>query len=104
MGRRLRTAIFDHCWVLIHDSLPPGSTEERVLDLRPWTEVTVRTSFRRRPRPKTEQAERWWRNHGSETCFSPGPVTIPSSVTTRPPNSLCVCVPEHSRRGWVESR
>jgi hypothetical protein len=28
------TAIFDHCWVLIHDSPPPGSTEERVLDLR----------------------------------------------------------------------
>ena len=39
--RTLRTAIFDRCWVLIHDSPPPGSTEERVLDLRPWTEMTV---------------------------------------------------------------
>jgi hypothetical protein len=37
----LRTAIFDRCWVLIHDSPPPRRAEERVLDLRPWTEVTV---------------------------------------------------------------
>ena len=100
----LRTAIFDRCWVLIHESPPPRRAEERVLDLRPWTELTVeamaetirvglteagihtlawdhapasrdststpearsssiasRTSFRTRPRPKTQQAERWWR-------------------------------------------
>ena len=37
----VRTTIFDRCWVLIHDSPPPGKPEERVLDLRPWTEVTV---------------------------------------------------------------
>ncbi|MBI3357662.1 MAG: hypothetical protein HY038_13020 [Nitrospirae bacterium] len=37
----LRTAIFDRCWVLVHDSPPPGRPEERVLDLRPWTEVTL---------------------------------------------------------------
>lgn len=37
----LRTTIFDRCWVLIHDSPPPGRPEERVLDLRPWTEVTL---------------------------------------------------------------
>jgi hypothetical protein len=37
----LRTRIFDRCWVLIHDSPPPGRPEERVLDLRPWTEVTL---------------------------------------------------------------
>lgn len=37
----LRTRIFDRCWVLIHDSPPPGNPEERVLDLRPWTEVTL---------------------------------------------------------------
>lgn len=37
----LRTAIFDRCWVLIHDSPPPGKPEERVLDLRSWTEVTL---------------------------------------------------------------
>jgi hypothetical protein len=37
----LRARIFDRCWVLVHDSPPPGKPEERVLDLRPWTEVTL---------------------------------------------------------------
>ncbi|NWF73007.1 MAG: hypothetical protein HXY51_08245 [Nitrospirae bacterium] len=37
----LRATIFHRCWTLIHDSPPPGRTEEQVLDLRPWTEVTV---------------------------------------------------------------
>jgi hypothetical protein len=37
----LRTAIFDRCWVLIHDSPPPRRAEARVLDLKPWTELTV---------------------------------------------------------------
>ena len=37
----LRATIFNRCWTLIHDSPPPGRPEERVLDLRPWTEVTL---------------------------------------------------------------
>jgi hypothetical protein len=37
----LRATIFNRCWALIHESPPPGRPEERVLDLRPWTEVTV---------------------------------------------------------------
>ena len=37
----LRTTVFDRCWVLIHESPPPRRTEARVLDLRPWTELTV---------------------------------------------------------------
>ncbi len=37
----LRTRIFDRCWVLIHESPPPRRPEQRVLDLRPWTEVTL---------------------------------------------------------------
>mgnify|MGYP001184704583 CR=1 FL=1 len=37
----LRTSIFNRCWVLIHESPPPRRPEERVLDLRPWTEITV---------------------------------------------------------------
>jgi hypothetical protein len=37
----LRTVMFDRCWVLIHDSPPPRRPEERVIDLRPWTEMTV---------------------------------------------------------------
>jgi len=37
----LRTAVFDRCWVLIHDSLPPRRPEARVLDLKPWTQLAV---------------------------------------------------------------
>jgi hypothetical protein len=37
----LRTSMFDRCWVLIHESPPPRRAEQRVLDLRPWTELTV---------------------------------------------------------------
>lgn len=38
---QLRTKIFDRCWVLVHEGPPPRRSEERVLDLRPWTEVTL---------------------------------------------------------------
>jgi hypothetical protein len=37
----LRATIFNRCWILIHESPPPRRPEERVLDLRPWTEVTI---------------------------------------------------------------
>lgn len=37
----LRATIFNRCWTLIHDCPPPGRPEDRVLDLRPWTELTV---------------------------------------------------------------
>ena len=37
----LRTKIFDRCWVLVHEGPPPRKPEERVLDLRPWTELTL---------------------------------------------------------------
>ena len=37
----LRTSMFDRCWVLIHESPPPRRADQRVLDLRPWTELTV---------------------------------------------------------------
>jgi hypothetical protein len=37
----LRAMIFNRCWTLIHESPPPRRPEDRVLDLRPWTELTV---------------------------------------------------------------
>jgi len=37
----LRTTIFDRCWALLHDSPPPDSMQERVLDLRGGTELTL---------------------------------------------------------------
>ena len=33
--------VFDRCWVLLHESPPPRRPEARVLDLRPWTQVTL---------------------------------------------------------------
>ncbi|OYT21322.1 MAG: hypothetical protein CCU26_01890 [Nitrospira sp. UW-LDO-01] len=37
----LRATIFNRCWALIHETPPPRKLEDRVLDLRPWTELTV---------------------------------------------------------------
>jgi hypothetical protein len=37
----LRATIFNRCWTLIHETPPPRRSEDRVLDLRPWTELTV---------------------------------------------------------------
>ncbi len=37
----LRATIFNRCWALIHENPPPRRLEDRVLDLRPWTELTV---------------------------------------------------------------
>ena len=38
---QVRNEIFDRCWILIHEGPAPTTVEERVLDLRPWTEVTL---------------------------------------------------------------
>lgn len=37
----VRTALFDRCWVLVHEGPPPYRQEERVIDLRPWSETTL---------------------------------------------------------------
>ncbi len=41
ISETLRATIFNRCWALIHESPPPRRPEDRVLDLRPWTELTV---------------------------------------------------------------
>jgi len=37
----VRQTIFHRCWALLHDTPPPERREDRVLDLREWTEVTL---------------------------------------------------------------
>ena len=37
----LRNAIFDRCWTLVNSGPPPTAPEERVLDLRGGTELTL---------------------------------------------------------------
>lgn len=41
ISETLRATIFNRCWALIHESPPPRRPEDRILDLRPWTEITV---------------------------------------------------------------
>ena len=37
----VRQTIFHRCWALMHDSPPPTKRDERVLDLRAGTDVTI---------------------------------------------------------------
>lgn len=37
----LRTAVFDRCWTLMNTEPPPTNPQERVLDLREGTELTL---------------------------------------------------------------
>lgn len=37
----LRTEIFNRCWAFLHEEPPPTRPEERVLDLRSGTELTL---------------------------------------------------------------
>lgn len=37
----LRDTLFDRCWALIHEGPPPTNPEERVLDLRAGTDLTL---------------------------------------------------------------
>jgi hypothetical protein len=41
ISQDLRQTIFDRCWSLIHTGDPPTAPEERVLDLRGGTELTL---------------------------------------------------------------
>lgn len=37
----LRDTLFDRCWALIHEGPPPTNPEDRVLDLRAGTDLTL---------------------------------------------------------------
>lgn len=41
ISKDLRETIFDRCWALIHTEPPPAISQERVLDLRGGTELTL---------------------------------------------------------------
>ena len=41
VSQELRQTIFDRCWALIHTEPPPTTPQERVLDLRGGTELTL---------------------------------------------------------------
>ena len=37
----VRRTVFDRCWALMHDTPPPDRKEDRVLDMRDGTELTL---------------------------------------------------------------
>ena len=41
VSKELRQTIFDRCWRLLHTEPPPTNPQERVLDLRGGTELTL---------------------------------------------------------------
>ena len=41
ISESLRTTIFDRCWSLLHQTPPPTKKEDRVLDLREGTDITL---------------------------------------------------------------
>lgn len=41
VSQELRQTIFDRCWALLHTDAPPTHPQERVLDLRGGTELTL---------------------------------------------------------------
>jgi hypothetical protein len=41
VSQELRRTIFDRCWALMHTDAPPTNPQERVLDLRGGTELTL---------------------------------------------------------------
>lgn len=41
ISKELRQTIFDRCWRLLHTEPPPTNPQERVLDLRGGTELTL---------------------------------------------------------------
>jgi hypothetical protein len=41
VSQALRQTIFDRCWALLHTGAPPTHPQERVLDLRGGTELTL---------------------------------------------------------------
>lgn len=75
----LRARVFDRCWVLVHDSPPPRNPQERVLDLRPWTEVTLEAIIETIRSVLTEAGIRTltWDHPTSETTHVSTPQALP---------------------------
>jgi hypothetical protein len=75
----LRTTIFDRCWVLIHDSPPPDKPEERILDLRPWNEVTLEAMAETIRRVLTDAGIRQltWDHAPSDSTWASAPEALP---------------------------
>lgn len=75
----LRTTIFDRCWILIHDSPPPDKPEERILDMRPWNEMTLEAMAETIRRALTDAGIRQltWDHPPSDSTWTSTPEALP---------------------------
>jgi hypothetical protein len=75
----VRTTLFDRCWALVHDGPPPRRREERVINLRPWTEVTLDAMVETIRTVLTEAGIRTlsWDHSPSEPTWTSTPDALP---------------------------
>ncbi|TAL09431.1 MAG: hypothetical protein EPO02_10135 [Nitrospirae bacterium] len=70
----VRQTIFHRCWALLHDTPPPERREERVLDLRAGTDVTLEAMV--------ETIHRALAEHGITRLTWDHPPSEPTRATT----------------------
>ena len=70
----VRQTIFHRCWALLHDAPPPERREERVLDLREGTDVTLEAMV--------ETIRRALAEHGITRLTWDHPPSEPTRATT----------------------
>ena len=70
----VRQTIFHRCWALMHDTPPPERREERVLDLRAGTDVTLEAMV--------ETIRRALAEHGITRLTWDHPPSEPTRATT----------------------
>jgi hypothetical protein len=75
----VRTTLFDRCWVLVHKGPPPRRWEDRVINLRPWTEVTLDAMVETIRTVLTEAGIRTlsWDHSPSEPTWTSTPEALP---------------------------
>ena len=75
----VRQTIFHRCWALLHDAPPPERREERVLDLREGTDVTLEAMVETIRRALAEQGitRLTWDHPPSEPTRATTPEALP---------------------------
>ena len=75
----VRQTIFHRCWVLMHDTPPPAKAEDRVLDLRDGTDLTLEAMVEVIQRTLAERGitQLRWDHPSSEPTRATTPEALP---------------------------
>lgn len=75
----VRSLVFDRCWALLHDTLPPEEPKQRVLDLRQGDEVTLEALVEVIQRTFSDHGynQLTWEHEASEPTQPPSPEVKP---------------------------